>query len=113
MSVDVNMNIGFGFVVPRDKYIEMKEYALERDTWCKVEDEFYCINCYTDRTDYFLGETFFGSEETIPISIANIVPEDFDAIAFAEKYEEILDICGVDIMEDWAVPKFWAFLSYS
>jgi hypothetical protein len=29
MSVDIRMNIGFGFVMPRERYIEMKEYALE------------------------------------------------------------------------------------
>lgn len=111
MSVDTNMNIGFGFIVPRERYQEMMIIAEEKDLLCEVEDLFYCLNCYTERTDYFLGEFFFSSEEPVAISIAEIVPEDFNPDAFVEKYSEVLEICDVSITEEWVQPKFFAFLS--
>ena len=113
MSVDIRMNIGFGFVMPRERYVEMNEYSLERDTWCEIEDEFYCMDCYADCADYFLGELFVSTENVKAYAITDCVPGDFDGVTFANKYNEILEMCGVRLAEDWVQPKLLAFLSYS
>ena len=114
MSVDIRMNVGFGFIIPKERYAEMKEYALERDTWCEVEDEFYCMDCYSDYySDHFLGELFISTEEVKAYAITDCIPGDFDVVSFANKYEEILEMCGVRLTEDWVQPKLYTFLSYS
>ncbi len=113
MSVDIRMNVGFGFIVPKDRHYDMMEFAKERDVICEVEDEFICLDCYSDRSDRFLGIIFRSTEDPIAIPIADCVDPDFDANAFARKYEEILNLCGVSLDEEWAQPKFLAFLTIS
>ena len=111
MSVDIRINVGFGFIVSQERYCKMAEVAENKDLIDDIEGRFYALDCYSDKSNYFLGELFKTTDDVEPIALAEVVPADFDPEQFARIYAEIFDICDVGIDEDWCIPKFYTFLS--
>ena len=111
MGVDIRLNIGFGFIVSQERCNTMIKVAESKDLLDDIEDRFYAIDGYSDKSNYFLGELFKTTDNVEPIALAEVVPADFDSEQFARVYEEIFDICDVSINEDWCIPKFYTFLS--
>jgi hypothetical protein len=110
MSVDFSTCVGFGYMLTPDEYKTMRQYALDHDSWCEIEDEFQYVDAYTDDSPRFLGEIFSDIEpgEYVTMDIV-IYPPSFDPEVFSRKYAEILTTCGIDITPEskWETPKLY------
>lgn len=110
MSVNYSTNIGFGYMLTQKEFGYMKSAAEQNGVWGQVEDEFYCIDAYSDNSFIFLGEIFstIDSGDYAAMDLA-IYPPTFDPEMFSRKYEEILMLCGIVIKPEtkWETPKLY------
>lgn len=110
MSVDFSTCVGFGYMLTKDEYDQLREYAETHDTWDEVEDEFYYVDAYTDESPRFLGEIFSTIEPGEYVTMDMVIyPSTFNPELFSRRYSEILTLCGVDIFPEskWETPKLY------
>ena len=100
MSIEVTNCFGLGWIMPKEKYDEMRSIAEERGLWGDIEDCFRYVNCCCADV-VFLGEMICYPQEGDHIDLVKMiqeVSENMDSVEFAGRYVEIIeDACGQSI----------------